>query len=131
VSQEYEELGANMRHYSGLRFSRLTLFLFASGGLLGAQIASPLERAVALAVPLLGLALTAVFWFMVKRVGLYYWHFRERAEELEASLDYKQYSTLPRQRGVTDVAMALLFLGFIVTWGALFIIALLKEGRVA
>jgi hypothetical protein len=117
VSQEYSELGANMRHYSELRFTRLTVFLLASGGLLGAQFAGAGRDSAAIVIPVLGIVLTVGFWRMVFMMGRYYWHFRTRAAALEGELSYQQYTTLPPQRGPgTSFVIGVLFVCFLLLW---------------
>ena len=120
MSQEYSDVSANMRHYSELRFKRITVFLVATGALLGAQELQLGTSESSWAFSAVGLFVTISFWIMAVRAAHYYWNFRERAVKLEDKLNYSQYKNLPKRWKITSIAVHLLFAGFMVMWIALF-----------
>jgi hypothetical protein len=94
---EYKEIGANLRHYSNLRFAQLTLFIVASGGLATLLAREEIKSHVApIGICILGLVVTFVFWIMEARIVNYWEHHRSRAAELEESLGFRQFRDRPR-----------------------------------
>ena len=92
--EEYKDASANMRHYSSLRFGQLTVFMAVVGVLLLCIVrlddsAGDLAGSM---LKLFGLVVTVSFWIMEERVVLYWDHHRRRAETLEETLQFAQYT---------------------------------------
>lgn len=99
--EEYKEAGSNLRHFSSMRFGQLTLFTAITAGLFvaGFQADPPLEDRVSLAVKLLGVVVTAVFWLMEERSTMYFKHFRRRSRTLEQNLGFDLWTNRPSASG--------------------------------
>lgn len=92
--EEYKDASANMRHYSSLRFAQLTVFMAVVGVLLICVVrlsgaSNELARSM---LKVFGLAVTVAFWILEERVVLYWDHHRRRAEKLEETLQFAQYT---------------------------------------
>jgi hypothetical protein len=118
---EYIHASENIRHYQNTRFTLLTVFIAISAGLLSvlsnAHSTSP--GYLPLILKIAGLATTLLFWILQERTMLYWYHFVERAAELESVLGYKLYSSRPKAGIVTSsIAIRLFFLVIALFWVA-------------
>jgi hypothetical protein len=117
---EYEDLSSNMRHHSNLRFAQLTLFVAATGGLIGVVFSKSPALAIAAktGLELFGLIATLAFFIMEERTALFWRSFHSRAVQLEKVLGYRQYiGQPPRRKAITaHNATRMLYLAAAVFW---------------
>ena len=94
---EYLDASNNVRHYGTLRFAELTIYIAITAGLLTVTYGRPAPQVVVVSagVKVAGLLVTTLFWILQERTMLYWYHFTNRAVELERDLGFKQYSTRP------------------------------------
>lgn len=96
---EYQEVGENIRYYGNMRFAQLTLFTVILAGIVSISVVpsqgtSPLPAWVG---GLAGYLIAVLFWVMEERAGDNWWHYVERAKQIEALLGYSQYRALRHQ----------------------------------
>ena len=121
MADEYSELNENMRFYGDMRFKQLTLFFVITGALLGVQFGKAVPADLNRLIPGIGLLTVLVFWIMERSAANYYWDFRRRVWELEATLSFKQFSLLrPRKLSATR-ALHIPFIGFLIMWVIVFV----------
>lgn len=118
AEKEYADLSQNMRHYGSMRFAQLTLFSAITAGLakVAQESAQGWPVSVQAAVCGAGALVAAAFWVMEERAADYWHHFRRRANALEASLGYRQYSTKQSKRISATNAVRSIFLIALLAW---------------
>jgi hypothetical protein len=102
-ADEYKDLSDNMRHYANMRFAQLTLYFAFSAGLITVlfTVDPPLHAGLRRGLMLVGAVGAAAFGIMEERAADYWHHFRCRAEELEQTLAYRQYTDRPAGKVIT------------------------------
>ena len=128
---EYREVSSNLRHYSNLRFTVLTVFLAFQAALIGFGLdsKSPILSTFMAKIAGLTALLTAtfVFWTYIERVHAYRMLFLKRALELETKLEFHQYLSRPIPRYSllsTHLAGRIFFLTVAVFWIVIFWVSL-------
>jgi hypothetical protein len=103
IRYEYLDASNNVRHHGNLRFAQLTLFSALTGGLMAVVFGRqpPLPVLILSALKGFGCLISVCFFVMERRTGIYWYHYQKRAAELEPSLGYAQYSTLPFGKVIT------------------------------
>lgn len=123
-NDEYLDLSSNMRFYANIRFAQLTLFAAVTAALLTVaygQESPPAARAFCF-IKVGGILASVIFFIMEERGTSYYFHFKQRAIELEKLLGYGQYTNIPK-RGVWTATNAAR--GFIIAVGLFWLVGLL------
>lgn len=116
---EYVDVSNNLRFYGNMRFAQLTLFLALTGSLctlafVGAHSLPAIGQA---ALKVLGAVSGLVFAFLDIRAAGYWHHYKSRATQLEVTLGFKQYTTLPRRGCLTATnAVLLLYALIVLSW---------------
>lgn len=97
---EYKECNNNLRHYSNMRFAQLSLFIIISGILFnGAFHDSFSTERTKDFFPVIGIALSLLFYFMQER-RLNMWNsIYTRLKDIEAELCLKQHTKRPQKKG--------------------------------
>jgi hypothetical protein len=98
--EEYKEIGANLRHYSNLRFANLTLYTAISGALLSVAYESLSEAGKGLgvgALAIFGILAGILLWVNESRIQAYWYAFLGRGREIEIELGSKQYTQAPKK----------------------------------
>ena len=117
---EYTELCASMRHYASMRFAQLTIFVAATGSLLGALHWTRETDEFATVLKAGGLIAAVAFWVMEERAASFYHHYRRRAQKLEKPLGYETYKRVLGAKlcGIATATNAarLIFLAVSVFW---------------
>lgn len=91
---EYSEVFTNIRHYSALRFAVFTVFVAATGALIGATLNTPRHAVIVMSLKILGATLAAVILNFETHIDGFLLHLNKRAMQLEAALDYEQTRSL-------------------------------------
>lgn len=142
--EEYRDVSANLRFYADMRFKQLvyiatlnTAFVVAIIKMLEPKDGAMVKNAYWFSafVAAAGLALTWLVRAMESRSTAYWSNFRDRASELEALLDFKQYpprlpkepkqSERPFEIGSATQAADLIYLIQITMWAAAFFMFLI------
>ncbi len=108
-----------MRHYANMRFAQLTLYFALTAGLMSSVfMADPaLPAPLRQVLKLLGAVAGCAFGLMEERAADYWHHFRKRAEALEKTLGYAQYSNRPEAKVLSATnATRLLIWGSVLLW---------------
>lgn len=82
ADDDYREVMASIRHYSTLRFVMLTVFITMTSGLLVGQYGEYKMRPPASLVPLAGLLVTTIFFWLEVTLDAYLDSFAEVASKL-------------------------------------------------
>lgn len=129
IRHEYLDASANVRHHGNLRFAQLTLFSALTGGLLSIMFGQKAQPALLKGVlESLGIVLSICFFVIEYRTTAYWYHYRNRAAELEKSLQYTQYSTLPFRRHLTAAnAVKLFYASVILLWLTMLAVEILES----
>ena len=120
---EYLDASNNARLFQTLRFAELTIFAALTAGLLNALFvrAVPLPAYAGGMIKIAGLFIAVLFLVLQERTMLYWYHFINRAAELEKELGFKQCSTRPHAGvGSGTNAMRFFFAVIIIMWIASF-----------
>jgi hypothetical protein len=114
LSDEYNDLSENMRHYASLRFAQLTLYFAFVAGLVTVLFlqTSPLPDSFRLVLKIIGFVGSVAFGVMEKRAADYWHHFCHRAIEIEDLLGYRQYASRPVAKLISATNAAR-----VLTWG--------------
>jgi hypothetical protein len=118
--EEYTEVMAHLRHYSGLRFAVLTVFIAIMGGLLtlsfGVGMSTP-DATLARVARLAGIVITLAFACFEYVIDSYLLTFGKRANDLEHALGYAVWSQRPTHlRWIVTLAIGGLYLSVLVFW---------------
>jgi hypothetical protein len=95
---EYLDASTNVRHFQTIRFAQPTVLISIFVALVTILHLSPvkLDPSVRTLIEAFGLLATLSFWTLQERTMLFWYHFINRAAELEKELGFKQYSMRPR-----------------------------------
>lgn len=95
---EYLDVSTNIRHFQTIRFAQPTVLISILIALVTILHVSrvDLDPTVRTMIESFGLVTTLSFWVLQERTMLFWYHFINRAVELEKELGFKQYSTRPR-----------------------------------
>jgi hypothetical protein len=99
LRQEYTEVNQNLRHYGNMRFGQLTIFIALTGGLVVLVLTklNPIsQQKLKIPFEFLGIFISLMFWRIEYSSTRKWIGFKERANELEIKLDYKQLRESPR-----------------------------------
>jgi len=117
---EYAELGANMKHYASMRFAQLTIFVAATGSLLGALHWTHETSDFVTVLKAAGVLVAIAFWVMEERAATFYHHYLRRAQKLDGDFGYQTYKPYPRAKlcGLVTATNAarLMFLAVSLFW---------------
>lgn len=96
LRHEYAEVTQNVRHYSNLRFAIFTIFFAVMAGVgIVAFGEGQFDAHAAVVARIAGFAVIMIFWMYEERTSLRLKHFAKVAVELERSLGYTQFTTIP------------------------------------
>ena len=122
LKNEYHDASQNFRHYSSLRFAIFTVYIAVLGGLI--TVAFGDEAKFIPSAPgyakVGGLLFTIVFWLYEERAYQLLKHFRQSAINLEESLGYTQFNSMPINKlPIIEPAYLATFLFAVLTlfWG--------------
>lgn len=128
---EYRLVSDNIRWYSSIRFAQLTLFSAVTAAAITATYSTGLNIPLVLSVFLrIGAALVSVaFWYLEVRADAYWVHFMTRAEALERTLGFRQYSRRPKRKLRTTLVIRTLIIGVALFWLATLLPAFAGHAR--
>ena len=98
--EEYIQLNQNLRHYHNQRFAQLTLWLAITAGLMSALFSkSYVVPSIAnMALKLIGIIASIVFWIMDRRMVDHWRHFWKRLQEIEPELEFRMWLDRPKRK---------------------------------
>jgi membrane associated rhomboid family serine protease len=121
LRDEYLDVSNNIRHFQTVRFAQLTIVMAITAGLLNVLYVKPdaLSPFAEASIKVAGVLISILYWRLQERTMLYWYHFVNRAAELEEELGFGQYRHRP-PAGILSGSnvMRMFFLVLVLFWTA-------------
>lgn len=118
LTEEYNDVSRNIRHYSNLRFIQFILYILCTAGLITfllLQLSS--GNWLRLCLKIIGIVISVFFGLMEKQAADIVQYLFRRAVEIEELLGFKQYTNYPAGRLLKIVdAVRLIIWGGTLLW---------------